>query len=541
MLRSGMQGDGGQSRDELVAAYERTRSELSESQQLTERMLEAMPGGIVHVGIDGAVKMANAEALRILGMRYDEATKRHVQDWDPETLWEDGSPCPMEDYPVAKALTTGEPQPRATIGIRRPDGAVSWAVFTALPMKNAAGEVTGAVVTFLDITERKRAEEEREQLQGQLAEAQRLEAIGRLAGGLAHDFNNLLTIIQGSTDLLRRKLDGSAHLTTVNHIGTATETATQLTRQLLAFGRQQTFESRNIDLNTLLDGTMEMMRRVVREDIETIVEPCSEPARMRADPVQLERVLINLATNARDAMPEGGKLSFRTAIVDVAEGQMLNVRAGRYVTLDIADSGTGMDAATQERIFEPFFTTKSMAEGTGLGLASVHGIVTQGGGHITVESELGAGTTFRILFPHIDGQPSVSTTTPAIVEATPASGTILLVEDNIFVRNVTRQILEAAGYRVLSASGGHEVLEALANKLGEIDLLVSDVVMPGLSGPKLAENLLEKEPRLRVLFVSGYDEEQIRIKGLSPNEIGFLAKPYSAEALTARVRHILES
>ena len=635
-----MASDDGKSRDQLKSA-------LAQILTLNERIIEAVPGGVVHVAVDGSIRAANDEALRILGMRFDEITARYINDWDPETVWEDGTPCAVEDYPVTRALMTGESQSRATIGIRRPDGELAWAVFSAVPITGADGVVTGAVATFLDITERKRiedalreseamlksvvtsapdiilgidsdakicflnrtiesfepeevlgadlfeflrpedqarvrghvqqiiehgdtvqweaaglmpkdpncwsvrggpllrdgavvgatlvatniteklqAQEEKERLQAQLAEAQRLEAVGRLAGGIAHDFNNLLTVIRGSSDLLLLKFDGTDHAAALSQIGSACKHAALLTRQLLAFGRRQELDVRELDINHVILGIDEMLRRLVREDVELSLDLSREPLPMCADPLQLERVLLNLAANARDAMPEGGTLTIKTAL------------AHEQIVLEVRDSGAGIDAETQQHIFEPFFTTKS--DGTGLGLASVHGIVTQSGGRISVSSRKGEGTTFRIVFEKVDATLSDAPESVRPKTVPNHDGTILLVEDHPGVRTVTRMILEQAGYRVFAAAGGSDAIQEFGEKLGEIDLLVSDVVMPDMSGPKLAEALLEKAPGLRVLFVSGYADEEIRVRGLSPDEVRFLAKPYTPDELTIRVQHILD-
>jgi PAS domain S-box-containing protein len=653
-----MSTNGERGRDQLLRETERVRAALAESLTLTERILDAVPGGVVHVGVDGSIKAANAEALRILGMRFDQITQRYTHDWDPDTIFEDGSPCSAADYPVTKALATGEPQRALTLGVRRPDGTLSWAVFTAVALVDAAGNVTGAVATFLDITERKRIEDalreseaklkavvssvpdiiittdrdgiiqfvnrtietvtpeqvigtryldyvgpedqervrgylrrvldhgesvswelrgvapadpnwwsaragpverggavvgmtavatnitervqaqaERERLQAQLAAAQRLEAVGRLAGGVAHDFNNLLTVIQGNADLLRRRLGDTSHGALLEQIRAASEKAAVLTRQLLAFGRQQPLEVQTVDVNGVIVGVEAMLRRLVREDVHLELDLADGPVAIRADPVQLERVLLNLATNARDAMPEGGRLRIVTRALerDTEAGG-----PGRRAVLEVTDSGRGIDEETQRHIFEPFFTTKR--HGVGLGLASVHGIVTQSGGTICVESSAGAGTTFRIFFPRVEElPPRAAAPRAAALDEGAKAATILLVEDNDDVRSITTRMLEAAGYHVLVAGSASEATRACAAAERPIDLLVSDVVMPEISGPKLAERLLQKEPRLRVLFVSGYADEEIRVRGLSPDDVGFLAKPYTAEALTRRVRRILGS
>jgi two-component system cell cycle sensor histidine kinase/response regulator CckA len=401
-------------------------------------------------------------------------------------------------------------------------------------------EVVGLTAVISNISAHKRDEQERERLRAELAEAHSLEALGRLAGGVAHDFNNLLTVVQGGVDLLRARLEGSSHAVLLEEIGAAATRASMLTRQLMAFGRQQTLEPRRMELNHVVSGIEEMIRRLIREDVTLVLDLAPDLGVVRADPVQIERVLLNLAANGRDAMAEGGTLTVKTANVDVGAHDERGAPPGGYVGVDVTDSGSGMAPETMARIFEPFFTTKGHEHGTGLGLASVHGIVAQSGGHIHVDSAPGKGTTFSILLPRVQAVASVRPPKPSRPAPPSGTGTVLLVEDNDSVRAVTRRILEAAGYRVWALDCPKAALEQFsAERLLSIDVLISDVVMPHMSGPKLAEALLERDPRLRVLFVSGHAQRQIELHGLSPATFAFLPKPFTAQSLTEQVRSLL--
>jgi PAS domain S-box-containing protein len=633
---------------------------LQETEQLTRGILSIVPAGVVHVAADGAILTANAEALHLLGMTVDELTCRVVQDFTTETIWEDGSPCVVEDYPVTRALATGETQPAATIGVRRPDGNVSWCDFRAVPVKDARGAVTGAVVTIHDITERKqienalrrseaelkaivestpsiiftadrrgtitfvnriprelldqldtetavggnlfnwvnerdrgsveesihrvlnegaiveieadgldgvdpnvysarvgpiargnevvgvagvvsliterkREEQERMALLSQLYEARRLEALGRLAGGIAHDFNNLLTVIRGNLDALRQRVTEPHARKRVEEIGRTAVRASELTRQLLAFGRGQALAVRPIDLGSVIGDIADMLRRLMGEHVQLIIERDSSPGTVLADPTELERVVVNLAMNAQDAMPHGGTLVLATYNCTVAEGEIAGVPAGRYVVLETRDTGTGMDRNTRERIFEPFFTTKK--EGTGLGLATVHGIVKQSDGYITVESESQRGTRVRAFLPRL-ARPSEDAPASHPSPASKHGGeTILIVEDDPNVRQVARRLLESEGYQVIVADNAAAALAYEEKLLDNVELLLSDMVMPLYSGPEVAATLCARAPHLRVLFMSGH-------AGAAPGELppgaDFIAKPFDARTLTASVRALLD-
>ncbi len=421
---------------------------------------------------------------------------------------------------------------------RHKNGQFRWVRSEMRLLRGPQGQALEIVGSWSDITERKKLEE-------QFRQAQKMEAVGRLAGGVAHDFNNLLTVISGYSDMLLGSLRKEDPLWTImEQINNAAERAAALTRQLLAFSRKQVLKPVVLDLNSLFGDMEKMLRRLIGEDIELSFCPDPELARVLADAGQLEQVLMNLIVNARDAMPRGGNLTIETHNVTLSADYVAGhpeARPGPHVMLAVSDTGSGMDAATQARIFEPFFTTKGSDKGTGLGLAMVYGIVKQSGGHIQVYSEPGVGTTFKIYLPrHKNGMP-LRKSEAGLAPPRLGTETVLLVEDDDSVRRLTRTILENQGYTVLEAKNGGEALLLCEQHPGDIHLLISDVVMPGMSGPQLVERLLRLRPSLRFLYVSGYTDDAIVHHGMLDPETPFLQKPFSAEGLARMVREVLES
>lgn len=380
----------------------------------------------------------------------------------------------------------------------------------------------------------------------QLVQSQKLEAVGRLAGGISHDFNNLLTVILGYSDITKRNLqDGDPLRRNVDEIIKASERAASLTRQLLAFSRKQVMQPRVFDVNTVVSDLEKMLRRMIGEDIELRVGSESDLGNIKADPVQLEQVIMNLVVNARDAMPKGGKLSIETANVYLDESYSqdhVSVVPGDYVMLAISDTGCGMNEETRQHIFEPFFTTKEQGKGTGLGLSTVYGIVKQSGGNIWVYSEEGHGTTFKIYFPRVTAEAEEYRRTANAHEVAGGSETILLVEDAEWVRTLARQVLETAGYRVLEA-GNADTAIRLCDKINgdRIDLLLTDVVMPGMSGNDMSRIISAKHPGMPVLYMSGYTDDAIVQHGVLEAGINFLQKPFTPAALALKVREVLDS
>jgi len=393
------------------------------------------------------------------------------------------------------------------------------------------------VVSVRDITERKRLEE-------QLREAQKMEAVGRLAGGVAHDFNNLLTVIGGYAELLLEKLDpADPRREAAREILQASQRAAQLARQLLAFGRRQVLQPRVLGLNDLVLGTDRLLRRAVGEHIAVELALSPHAGNVRADPTQIEQVLLNLALNARDAMPEGGRLTIATASVDLTAGTILAdapVPPGPYAVLSVTDTGCGMDEATSGRIFEPFFTTKPVGHGAGLGLAVVYGIVRQHGGAIEVDSAPGKGSTFRVYLPRVE-EP-VTPLGKVTLDGKPhGNETLLLLEDEDGVRTMTRRALESLGYTVLEAATPSAAQQICQNYPGPIHMLITDVILPEMSGRRVAEIALQWRPGMKVLFLSGYSDGEIERAGVLQAGLNFLAKPFSLESLARKIRDALDA
>jgi two-component system cell cycle sensor histidine kinase/response regulator CckA len=394
-----------------------------------------------------------------------------------------------------------------------------------------------------EIAERKLGEEALRASEEQLRQSQKLESVGQLAGGIAHDFNNLLTVINGNSDLLLRRLDDEQQRERVEEIKKAGGRAAQLTRQLLAFSRKQMLQPVVLNLNHVVPDVGKMLRRLIGEDIDLMTALDPELGQVNADPGQIEQVLMNLAINARDAMPKGGKLTIQTANVYLDESYVRThaaAKPGPHVMLAVSDNGHGMDAETQARIFEPFFTTKEKGKGTGLGLSTVYGIVKQSGGDIWVYSEVGRGTTFKIYLPCVEEaaepheQAAPQASTPQGFE------TVLLVEDDEIVRKLAREILELNGYGVLAAADGGEALSLCERHEGPIHLLLTDVVMPQMSGREVAEQAATLRPAMKVLYMSGYTDDSIIHHGVLDAGVAFLEKPFTPDAMARKVREVLD-
>jgi PAS domain S-box-containing protein len=432
---------------------------------------------------------------------------------------------------------------------------VRWEETTTYPAGTKSGEVvinpiideTGCCTHLVglvhELTEAKRSAAEKEQLQEQLRQAQKLESIGRLAGGVAHDFNNLLTIINGYAGLLASKLEAQAQLLGyVTEIQKAGDNAASLTGQLLAFSRKQVIRPRPLDLNSVVRDAERMLQRLMGEDIEfrTTLDP--RPAWVMADPAQIHQVMINIAANSRDAMPDGGRFELITSNVEIVPPNSSNDRGaapGHFVLTTLRDTGTGMTEEVRQNIFEPFFTTKQLGKGAGLGLATVYGIIRQSGGWIDVQSQVGQGSSFNIYLPRIDAGPLPADDGPASRDELRGGETVLVVEDDDAVRELTTTMLRGHGYNVLDAGNGQEACRVAKAHTGRIHLLLTDVVMPGMNGKELSKLLLELYPQLKVLLMSGYAENVIARRGVLDSEVAFIQKPFTSDSLAGKIRQLL--
>ncbi len=513
--------------DAAAKAGEALRERDAELRRTNARLgalFDAAPLAVCAVDAQGVVQRWNPAAERMFGWTEAEAVGQRLPMFPGSTTL----PVRHGDDRAVKTDIPGV----AT----RKDGSAFEVSLSCGPLDDEPAH--GCVVTFADMTDRKR-------LEAQLMQAQKMEAVGRLAGGVAHDFNNMLTAIKSYSQLLLQDVaaDDARHKD-IQEIDLAADRAARLTRQLLAFSRQQMLQPRVLDVNQTVSELEKMLQRLLLKDITLSTRLSPDLHAVRADAGQLEQVIVNLVVNARDAMPDGGRLTVRTQDVTIdagaaREGWSFEVRPGDYVLISVTDTGHGMDEATQSRIFEPFFTTKDRHKGTGLGLSTVYGIVKQSGGYIRVISEPGQGSAFEVYLPVADG-----TASPAGQPARPApsggSETVRVVEYDDGIRAVTKRILERAGHRVIEATNGAEALRICEASGDTIDLVLSDIAMPEMQGPDLARRIRERHPDMAMLLMSGYAESATQQDGILAEGVEFLGKPFSPDALTRKIRHILD-
>jgi len=520
-----------------ITERKRAEERLAESEVKYRTLVEGMSEAVMQVDNDDRVQFVNPQFCQMIGYREDELLGRVGYEiyFDPEE---------QELIRRKNLLRLEKASDAYETRMRRKAGEEVLVRISGSPVTDAQGNVVGSIGVITDITERKL-------LEAEFLQAQKMEALGRLAGGVAHDFNNLLTSIMGYSDLLAKKLtedDPSGPLRRyADNILSSANRAANLTQQLLSLSRRHAFHMQVLDLNRVVAEVERILHGLIGEDIELTIQPEGTLGRVKADSVQIEQVLMNLAINARDAMPSGGRLSIRTANVVLDKSysrRRREVVPGPYVMIAVTDTGHGMDAEVMSHLFEPFFTTKEKGKGTGLGLPTAYGIIKQSGGHFDVESVPGKGSTFKIYLPRTEEPPaSLASPQPQPVEAELPRGveTVLLAEDEEAVRSLAREVLRGAGYTVLEAGNGEEALRVAGSHPGPIHLLLTDVIMPRLGGPELARRLQPLRPDMRVLFMSGYTDGDISSFGGLGSETSLLQKPFQPIVLARRVREVLEA
>ncbi len=519
---------------------ERKRAEdaLKQSEEKYRTILENIEDGYFEVDIAGNFTFFNDSLCRMLGYSKDEMTgmnnRKYTDQENAKKLYQ----------AFNKVYRTGEPSKGFDWQVIAKDGTKLFGEVSVSLIRDSKGQPTGFRGIARDITDRKRAEEEKATLQEELRQSQKMEAIGGLAGGIAHDFNNLLTVISGNCQLSLLELkEGDPLKGNIEEIKTATDRATSLTRQLLAFSRRQVLDMKVLDLNTIMRDMDKMLRRVIGEDIELVTVLADDLGTVKNDPGWMEQVIMNLAVNARDAMPSGGKLIIEASNVELDESYASShavMKPGRYVKLCVSDTGAGMASEIREHVFEPFFTTKEKSKGTGLGLSTVYGIVKQSGGNIWVYSEPGLGTTFIIYLPRVD-ESFEDMRKKVTREELPGGGeTILVVEDEDNVRRLTVRILERQGYTVLEASCGKDALDLCGKCEEPIHMVLTDVVMPGMSGRQLADQLIHLYPKMEVLYMSGYTNNAVFHHGVLEKGVNYIQKPFTIGGLMKKMREVLD-
>jgi PAS domain S-box-containing protein len=514
----------------LLDITERKAAEqaLAERENLLQTIIETEPECVKLIGTDGTLQEMNRAGLEMI----EADSLEQVAGRDVAELIAPEHRTAFRAL-TQKALAGGSGHLEfELIGLK---GARRWMETHAVPLRAPSGEVRAALSVTRDVTRRRQLEE-------QLTQAQKLEAVGRLAGGIAHDFNNLLTGILGYSDLLRAALpEDDPRRADADEVKKAAERAASLTQQLLAFSRRQVLQLRVVDLNRIVEEMDRMLRPLIGEDVELVMACAPHLGRVAADPGQIEQVIANLVVNARDAMPAGGRLVIETANVyvdeELAAGHPAEIRPGPHVVLSMTDTGVGMDTETQARAFEPFFTTKDVGKGTGLGLATVYGIVKQSGAAIWVYSEPGEGSSFRIYFPRVDDEVELSVEPPVSSASENGTETVLVVEDERLVRDLIAEELSRRGYSVLTALNGADALALAETHDGGIDVVVTDVIMPEMGGLELTQRLTALRPGIRVVYMSGYSERAVT------DDVGpwpLLQKPFSTGSLAGKIREVLD-
>jgi PAS domain S-box-containing protein len=513
---------------QIALAIERKRHEvaLRESEARLRVLIEQLPAILWTIDKNLRFTSAMGAGLTRVGLHANEIVGKTLAEFFETS---DANFLPITSH---RRAVMGEPN---TFHMEWRNG--SYACH-AEPLRNENGRCEGAICMALDVSDRKKLEE-------QLRQAQKMEAVGRLAGGIAHDFNNLLMVIQGHAELLTDRMKpGESLRRNAEQIQEASQRATSLTRQLLAFSRKQMLAPVVLNVQAVVSDMGKILRRLIGEDVELVTVNAPDLKRVKADRSQIEQVIMNLAVNARDAMPRGGKLTIETTNVEFDDSYSrapVVLMPGRYVMLAVTDNGCGMDADTQAHIFEPFYTTKEKGKGTGLGLATVYGIVKQSGGYVWVYSEIGRGTTFKIYLPSVEEEVAPQEIRKAVASLPRGTETVLLVEDEEGVRELAKEYLESCGYKVLVAQNGQAAIDLVSKHFGPIDLIMTDIVMPGLSGSDLAKKVQSLRADIRVVYMSGYTDQAIIHHGILSSDVLLLQKPFTMSTLAHKLREALST
>jgi PAS domain S-box-containing protein len=502
------------------------------------QVLEAAPDAILEVDADGRITLVNAAAEHMFGYARGELAGLSMEILVPATR--------RHRHARHRAAYAQNPRrrpmgPGLELEAQRRDGTLFPVEISLSP--NSSYDSKNVIAIVRDVSQRNQMEMMLRRSEERLRQAEKLESLGRLAGGVAHEFNNLLSMILGYSELLLPSLQAETPRNYVDKISISAKRAASLTRQLLAFGRRQVLTPRLLDLNEVVADSCRIASRLLGEDIETIMLPALEPAWIKADPAQVDQIMANLASNAHAAMPDGGKMTVAVSTVEIDDtntSQYANLPPGKYVLLCVSDTGTGMLPEVKARLFEPFFSTREFGQGAGLGLASMYGIVIQSGGSVSVHSQPGMGTTFQIFLPCVQPDKEVQVGAPTKdIESIRGTETILLVEDQEPLLDLAREFLESLGYRVLTANLPQKAIQISTEFAEKIYLLLTDVLMPGMDGHELARQLKTQRPEMKVLYVSGFADQAFEASGAPGAEEGFLEKPYGFETLGHKIREIL--
>ena len=519
--------------EEEIAERRQAEEALRESEERLRLLLDSTGEAIYGIGIDGICTFCNRACLRMLGYQSEEDLLGKNMHAVMHHSYPDGRKMPQEECSAHFTMLQGKGSHVEDEVFWRADGTSFPVEYWSHPQVKE-GKVVGAVVAFINTTERRQLEE-------QFRQSQKMESIGRLAGGVAHDFNNMLSVITGAAELSRRKVEEGAPIGQyLELIINAARRSSDITRQLLAFSRKEVVSPKAVNLNQLIEESNKILTRLISEDVRLSFHPAPEIWSVLIDPSQVDQILINLAVNARDAMPDGGSLAIETANVQISNYYAYlhpDARPGDYVRLTVSDTGHGMDKATLAHVFEPFYTTKAVGKGTGLGLSTVYGIVTQNGGFINVYSEPGQGAVFKIYLPRLPQRGAARQTDAAAQE--PLSGTVLLVEDEEMLLWLTTKLLEELGLQVIQAQSPFQALELCRERGGEIDMVLTDVVMPEMNGRELASRIKEYRPEMKVLFMSGHTSDNVVQRGVIEADMHYIQKPLEMDRLGKKIREVL--